>query len=297
MTSSSLRIALLRLVLLAALLLAPGQQAWADSAKSTTISPSSATQTASPGTTASYTHTITNLGPGNDAKNVTAISSKGWTVGLFDSSGTTTLADTDKDGIPDTGKLAVGASRTIVVKVAVPSGATSGTHDVLLVTATSVGLADAALATDTTTVGSYVKLSISTSTLGFGAVSPAGDLDPSISGITSTTDASGARYVRSASDGRGVVRVTVTSNGSWTGSCWAEENAGTASDVRVADGRLEWSLTGSGAWSPLKTSPDQACFTSRPSGTTTYGFDYRLHVNWTDDPGSVSSLLHFSVSP
>jgi hypothetical protein len=266
----------------------------------TDVSPATLQTTVGPGSHATYTHTISNLGGGADTKDVLAVSAHGWTITLLQSDGVTPLVDTNGDGFVDTGKLASGAGRTIVVKVDVPSSAALATTDKLVVTAWSTGVrgkSGADQATDTTTVASSVKLSISTSTLAFGAVSPGGDVDPSAANVSSVPDPSGASYVRGAADGHGAVRVTVTSNGTWTGSCWADENSGTASSVRVSEGRLQWSLTGSGTWAPVQTQADPACFTTRPVGSTTYGFDYRLRFNWTDDPGTVSTALHFSVSP
>ncbi len=93
------------------------------------------------------------------------------------------------------------------------------------------------------------------------------------------------------------VAPTVRSNGAWTGSCWAAENSGTASTIRVSDSRLEWHLSGGSGWSALGATPDTGCFANRPVGSTTYGFDYRLRVLWTDEPGTVCTSVHYGVSP
>jgi uncharacterized repeat protein (TIGR01451 family) len=136
--------------------------------------------TAPAGETLYYAHTITNFSNDTDLIDVTASSSEGWTLtlwedvngdGLFDG-GDALLTDTDADTVPDTGVLAVDATYDILVQVDVPAGAVDGTVDITTVTGTSdfdVGVSDSA--TDTTTVA-FPILTVTKS------VAPLGDQVP-----------------------------------------------------------------------------------------------------------------------
>jgi len=64
-------------------------------------------------------------------------SSSTWTVSLFREDGTTPLADTDGDGVPDTGSVPQGAASTVTVRVRAPGGARVGDADAVGVTARS----------------------------------------------------------------------------------------------------------------------------------------------------------------
>ena len=75
----------------------------------------------SPGTTITYTHTITNTGNGPDTFTLQATSSQGW------------LASFSPSSVP----LAAGAAYPVVVTITVPSGATAGMVDTTTITATS----------------------------------------------------------------------------------------------------------------------------------------------------------------
>ncbi len=87
------------------------------------------------GQTATYTHTLTNLGPLTDTFQLSHASSRGWTV-------THTPALT----------LGAGLSATLAVQVAVPADALSGTVEATVLTATSqLGPTVWAAVTDTTT--------------------------------------------------------------------------------------------------------------------------------------------------
>jgi hypothetical protein len=82
---------------------------------------------------------VTNLySGGNDVFDISYTSSiPGWTVSLLKADGITALADTDNDGIPDTGSLGPSSSVDIVVQVDVPVYASLGDIDVVNVTARS----------------------------------------------------------------------------------------------------------------------------------------------------------------
>ncbi|MHB0870411.1 MAG: hypothetical protein ACYC5J_13315 [Chloroflexota bacterium] len=258
----------------------------------TDISPDQA-QVALPGATASYTHTVTHLGSSFDVKNVTATSSQGWQIGLFEADGTTPLTDHNSDGIPDTGRIDSGQSKSIVVKVTVPSGAAAALQEVTTVTANSgrnPAPSNSDTATDTTTVAAVLRLSLSTSNVTFGLVSPVGEVDPVVGGLTSSTDEQGAYYVK-----QGALRVEVSSNGPWNGSWQAAENRGSAASLRVADGDLEWRVDG-GEWTAFITANQSWPFANPASGSGSYSFDYRLRVLWADDPGGFDSAISVMVS-
>lgn len=138
-------------------------------------------QSADPGDTVPYLHTVENTGNGSDTIDVTAVSSQGWTVSLYldDGDGAfepgtddAVLADSDADGTPDTGALANDASVDVWVSVDVPAAAANGTVDTTTVTGTSSfnsSVSDSA--TDTTTVAAP-SLSVVKS------VSPSGSQPP-----------------------------------------------------------------------------------------------------------------------
>ncbi len=98
------------------------------------------------GTVVTYTHTVQNTGNSTDTINLSATSSKGWQVGIYDASGDTTISSVT---------LAPNESTVITVKVTIPSNAQNGESDVTTVRGTStVDSSKSDTATDTTTVGS-----------------------------------------------------------------------------------------------------------------------------------------------
>ena len=90
-----------------------------------------------PGDVGKATLNVKNAGGFPDTIEVSASSSNGWTVSLFESDGTTPLPDTDSDGVPDTGLLQGLESLEIVVSVQVPLTAPQGTTDRTTVIGTS----------------------------------------------------------------------------------------------------------------------------------------------------------------
>lgn len=140
-----------------------------------------------------------------------------------------------------------------------------------------------------------VSLVVERTGAAFGDLSGTGEVDPAEAEVTSSVDESGAFYVR-----EGAIRVTVTSDGPWSGSCHAGENGGSATTLRVADGRLAWRLAGTEAWTAfgidLSGSAAGACFPDRPLGTTTYVYDLRLRVERTDPPGTFAAAITFVVT-
>ena len=102
---------------------------------------------ASTGTQATYTLTIANTGNGPDWFDLTILKSgpQYWPTELLDAAGTTLLArdidadgvwefvspaaDSDSDGVPDTGSLAGGASIDVTLRLTVPGGTSPGHID------------------------------------------------------------------------------------------------------------------------------------------------------------------------
>lgn len=102
-----------------------------------------ATPTANPGTTVSFTNVVTNTGTGVDTFNITLGATNNFPAGttfqLFKAGGLTPLVDTNGDGIIDTGPMAVGATYNVILKATLPPNATStGAPFSITKTATSV---------------------------------------------------------------------------------------------------------------------------------------------------------------
>lgn len=94
---------------------------------------------AAQGSTVTFTDVVTNTGNGTDSFDITIPSNTfpaGTVFTLYKSDGVTPLIDTTGNSIPDTGPLAAGASYTVIVKAALPAGATGGPFNAT-VTATS----------------------------------------------------------------------------------------------------------------------------------------------------------------
>lgn len=89
-----------------------------------------------------YTHTVTNSWPDTRTVSLSALSSRGWTVRLYDSDGVTQINQVTLG--PN------GASRDIIVRIFIPAGTAGGTNDVTTVTASTSGASDSAI--DITTV-------------------------------------------------------------------------------------------------------------------------------------------------
>jgi hypothetical protein len=88
------------------------------------------------GQTASHRLMVRNTGTlGNDTFDLSASGS--WPAAFYAADGTTPLTDTGGSPLPDTGPLAPGQVREIVVKVTVPPGAQNDTHDTTIFTAAS----------------------------------------------------------------------------------------------------------------------------------------------------------------
>lgn len=97
---------------------------------------------AAPGSTVSFTNTVTNTGNGSDSFNITLSAGNfpaGTTFQLFKSDGVTPLVDTNSDGTVDTGPLAPAATYNVILKATLPPNATNaGAPFIVAKTATSV---------------------------------------------------------------------------------------------------------------------------------------------------------------
>jgi uncharacterized repeat protein (TIGR01451 family) len=97
---------------------------------------------AAPGSTVSFSNTVTNTGNGSDTFNMTLSTGNfpaGTTFQLFKSDGVTPLVDTNSDGTVDTGPLAPAAIYNVILKATLPPNATNtGGPFIVAKTATSV---------------------------------------------------------------------------------------------------------------------------------------------------------------
>jgi hypothetical protein len=129
-------------------------------------------------------------------------------------------------------------------------------------------------------------LVVESADVAFGRVATDGEPDPAVDGVTSSVDDGGAYYVR-----EDAVRIVVTADRPWRGTCWVEGGG---------DAHLEWRLAGTTTWSPVPTGPtvspdDNACFPNRPLGTTRFVYDLRLRVDGTIPAGPFAATIAFSV--
>ncbi len=75
-----------------------------------------------------YIHQVKNIGNTTDTIDLTAASSRGWLVGIYEASGVTTVSSVT---------LAPGANTTITVKITIPQGIPNGTTDITTIRGTS----------------------------------------------------------------------------------------------------------------------------------------------------------------
>ncbi|MCC5834062.1 MAG: hypothetical protein JJU20_04955 [Opitutales bacterium] len=94
--------------------------------------------------------TVTNTGGATDTYNITFVNGlpSGYQVFLFQSDGVTPLGDTNSDGTPDSGPIAPGGFRDIVVKILIPGNAAE-TTDAGLITLTATSAIDGSITSDT----------------------------------------------------------------------------------------------------------------------------------------------------
>lgn len=109
------------------------------------ISPCSQTLQTAPGETVRSPLTVTNLGTaGQDLFDLEVDVPVGWVATLYDVNGTTPLADTNGDGLPDTGPLAPnGGSLELELEIWVPAGENTSSLVNLTATSTADGFVSA----------------------------------------------------------------------------------------------------------------------------------------------------------
>ena len=263
-----------------------------------TITPDN-TDSGTPDSVVSHTHTVTNTGAVSDTFDVSTASSAGWTVALYEADGVTPLADTDTDTIPDTGSLAPSASVNIVVKVTVGWNALSDTTSVT--STSSVDSAISAVATDTTTAPPTITLTLSDTTIALGTPDPTceGLADGATIGeftvYSGTTGNQGCSYVWSDLD------VTVQSNKAWSGTIAGTDGSPT-SGVTVPEGSFRYDVgtpTTSYAGCASNTALTTAASPFEPSGgagdNQVYTYHHCVLVDWDDDDGTIDSTITYTV--
>ncbi len=82
-----------------------------------------------PGSSVTYRHTVTNEGNAADRFDITGASSLGLGIAFFAADNATLLADSNGNGIPDTGPVPPGGSVDIVVRITAPLGVPPGSSD------------------------------------------------------------------------------------------------------------------------------------------------------------------------
>jgi len=109
---------------------------------------------ATQGATIAYANVLTNTGNATDTYDITVGATTfpaGTTYVLFQADGVTPLTDSDGNFIPDSGPLAAGASRTIVLRVSLPPSATGGPFQVQKIATSLLDPGQFATATDVLT--------------------------------------------------------------------------------------------------------------------------------------------------
>ena len=129
---------------------------------------------AAPGSTVSFTNTVTNTGTGTDTFNIvvgtTGTFPAGTTFTLYKTGGTVPLVDTNGDGIPDTGPLAAGTTYDVVVKATLPPNAVAaGAVSVPLTATSGFDPSKVATATDTLTAITGASMDLTNNTAGSGS--------------------------------------------------------------------------------------------------------------------------------
>ena len=144
------------------------------------------------GATVLFTNRVVNTGTGPDTFEITYNANtypSGTSFQLFQSDANTPLLDSDNNGIPDTGVMAVGATNNIILKVTLPSGATNNLPWVALKTATShFNPSVSAVATDEVAT-LYVATVDLTANSGLPGNPPGKGIGPEASAVVANTNA------------------------------------------------------------------------------------------------------------
>ena len=183
-----------------------------------------ATKAAAPGAQVTYAHTITNNGNGADTF---ALASSN--TGAYAMAGVLFYADANGDGVADnatpitsTGNLAAGAVFHVVAVATLPAGATNGSTNNLVVTATSgFNGAVTASATDTTTVQTGAALDITANSSGPAAPGAGPGAEPTAV-ATNTTSAGGTTrftmYLNNAGGSADTFNLAASTDGTFGGT-------------------------------------------------------------------------------
>lgn len=185
------------------------------------------------------------------------------------------LTDSDDDGRLDIGRLEPGEQCIIVITLTAPSDTLAGVEDTLTVRVPGQpGVRAVAI------VNSVISVELEGSAA-FGSIDMLGTIDPSIPGLSSATDKTGATYVKP-----GAVLITVTSNAAWTLLC-SQEGGPELSN-------LSWRIAGTDGWNRFATSePGDICATG-PTGTTVISLDLSMRVDAGDPAASLAGTIRFS---
>jgi hypothetical protein len=145
--------------------------------------------------------------------------------------------------------------------------------------------------TTATIVAESVEITVDTSHVAFGRVSPAGTIDPVVTGVSAVVDERGATYV--ALDG---IVVSVTSNAPWSASCLFRRATLGSDATGSSPGTISWRLSGTDRWTPFGADVDGGeCPPDRGPGTELLTYDLQLRVEWSDAPGEVGSEISLNV--
>lgn len=217
-----------------------------------------ATPTANPGSTVSFTNVVTNTGTGVDTFNITLGATNNFPAGttfqLFKAGGLTPLVDTNGDGVIDTGPMAVGATYNVILKATLPPNAVStGAPFSITKTATSVfNPAVSSTGTDTLTTVANAAVDLTNN-------SPTG---AGVPGAGAGLAADAAQVTNSTNPGTTTTFALVTNN---TGPSPDSYNL-TANNAFVFGGTLDlpdgWTVT-------FKESVANSCATTGASITNT----------------------------
>ena len=248
-----------------------------------------------PGSAARFTLTIEN-GDVPQTVDLAASSANDWTIAIvrpaedaaaqsltvastsLAAGAETPVTDTDGDKRTDVGYLRAGERITVIVVSAAPKGAPAGLEDTLTVRVPGqAGVRARAF------VNPVVTVTIA-GDAAFGTVDMLGTVDPSIPGLTSSTDQTGSTYIKT-----GAASVTVTSDAPWTLRCSLLDWQGPAV--------LAWRISGTETWNTFATTEAGQICASGPATSgepVTVTFDLMLRVNAGDPAQSLAGTIRFS---
>ena len=226
--------------------------------------------TANPGDTVTRSLTISN-GAVAQAIVLEIHSQHDWPLTVTNSLTNTTLASPQHDGIYPLGNFAPDEAALITIALHIPADAAPGADSLTVSVPHRPEIASVQVITTiaSPTPVPAVSVEIAGTGASFGAINILGTIDPTIPNLTSTTDSTGAAYIK-----HGAIRVTVTSTTAWTLRCSL-----TGSDGLVGDNGLTWRANPDAGWLAFGSeSQPIVCATGQP-GTTVVVIDLRLRVD------------------